>query len=459
MLCSNCGKEAPDKAKFCISCGAKTAVLDRQAESSPNEQEAKFPSIVCNVNSSETEALSIDKLPTAETTAAAKINEATGDLKNSLKKPNKAMKCGIIGGCIAVVALAIIAAIVILILPTFASVPTDTARQAFAQNSFATKGAVSSNYTNPSSYEVKDFKIDGQEDASASSNSNYRQTTRTSFGGNQAKTVYFSGTIANDSFETSFTGQCDFVNANGSWSQASSSSLKINTTSTKPLKGVDALDQKTESDNISYSDFNSDLKESNGVYSSNATSTITYKYWFANDTAKVSQAFTFDPSSGWKASGDAIATDQSTQWNLKDRTFEYSGNTGLFMNGTIGSSITFGEVNDGNASASYTLDYTPSAGMGDSYTTYHSISLKGTATGKPSHEFGTSNFTIQLSDSGQSVDIACESSFFTSYANTKNAFDVTMDTKTPYATYKGGSRESYLAISSCAFTETTQTNA
>lgn len=427
MFCPECGKQIEDHALFCPECGSKIARQSQQ--------------------------------PAANGTAAAEAGNTFASAADAFSSMGKTGKYGIIGGCIAAVALAIIAAIVILILPMSASVPTDTARQAFAQNSFATKGAVSSDYTNPSSYEVKDFKIDGQEDVSASSNLNYRQTTKTSFGGNQVKTVYFSGTIANDSFETSFTGQCDFVNANGNWSQASSSSLKINTTSTKPLKGVDTLDQKTESDNISYSNFNSDLKESNGVYSSNATSTITYKYWFANDTAKVSQAFTFDPSSGWKASGDAIATDQSTQWNLKDRTFEYSGNTGLFMNGTIGSSITFGEVSDGNASASYTLDYAAGAGMSDSYTTYHSISLKGAATGKPSHEFGTSNFTIQLSDSDQSVDIACESSFFTSYANAKNAFNVTMNTKTPYATYKDGSRESYLAISSCAFTETAQTNA
>ena len=427
MFCPECGKQIEDHALFCPECGAKIARQSQQ--------------------------------PAANETTASETGNTFNSAAGVFNSMSKSGKYGIIGGCIVAVALAVIAVIVILILPMSASVPADTARQAFAQNSFATKGAVSSNYTNPSSYEVKDFKIDGQEDASASSNSNYRQTTKTSFGGNQVKTVYFSGTIANNSFETSFTGQCDFVSTNGSWTQASSSSLKINSTSTKPLKGVDALDQKTESDNISYSDFNSDLRESNGVYSSNATSAITYKYWFANDTAKVSQAFTFDPSSGWKASGEATTTDQNTEWNLRDKTFEYSGNTGLFMNGTIDSSITFGEVNNESASASYVLDYAPSAGMSDSYTTYHSISLKGTATGKPSHEFGTSNFTIQLSDGGQSVDITCESSIFTSYANTKNAFDVTMDTKTPYATYKGGSRESYLAISSCAFTETTQTNA
>lgn len=393
--------------------------------------------------------------PTAETEG----NTANSNAARTFNPMSKATKYGIIGGSIAAVVLAAVIAIAVLVMPTFDSVPTDTARQAFSQNSFAAKGAISSKYASSSAYEVKGFKIDKQEDALADLSWESRQSAKNTYGTDQIKTVYFSGTIANDSFETSFTGRCDFFNRHGSWNPVSSSSLKISSKSTKPLKGVDSMDQSEKSANASYSNFNSNLKESNGTYTSDATSTLSYKYWFATDTAKVSQSFTFDPSSGWKASGDATTTDQNTEWNLKDKTFEYSGNTGLFMNGTIDSSITFGEVSNESASASYVLDYAPSAGMSNSYTTYHSISLKGTAVGKPNHKFGSSDFSIQLSDSGQSVDIACEKTAFTYSSDDKNAFSVSMDTKAIYATYKGGSQQSYLGVSSRTFTESTQTNA
>ncbi len=427
MFCPECGKQIEENSLFCPECGAKIARQSQQ--------------------------------PVANDTTAAEAGNTFASAASAFSSMGKTTKYGIICGSIAAVVLAAVIAIAVLVMPTFTSVPTDTARQAFSQNSFAVKGAISSEYASSSAYEVKDFKIDKQEDALADLSWEHRQTAKDTYGTDQIKTVYFSGTIANDSFETSFTGRCDFFNRHGSWNQVSSSSLKISSKSTKPLKGVDSMDQNVKSDNVSYSNFNSNLKESNGTYTSDATSTLAYKYWFATDTAKVSQSFTFDPSSGWKASGDATTTDQNTEWNLKDKTFEYSGNTGLFMNGTIDSSITFGEVSNESASASYVLDYAPSAGMSNSYTTYHSISLKGTAAGKPSHKFGSSDFSIQLSDSGQSVDIACEKTAFTYSSDDKNAFSVSMDTKAIYATYKGGSQQSYLGVSSRTFTESTQTNA
>ncbi len=427
MFCPECGKQIEENSLFCPECGAKIARQSQQ--------------------------------PVANDTTAAEAGNTFASAASAFSSMGKTTKYGIICGSIAAVVLAAVIAIAVLVMPTFTSVPTDTARQAFSQNSFAVKGAISSEYASSSAYEVKDFKIDKQEDALADLSWEHRQTAKDTYGTDQIKTVYFSGTIANDSFETSFTGRCDFFNRHGSWNPVSSSSLKISSKSTKPLKGVDSMDQNVKSDNVSYSNFNSNLKESNGTYTSDATSTLAYKYWFATDTAKVSQSFTFDPSSGWKASGDATTTDQNTEWNLKDKTFEYSGNTGLFMNGTIDSSITFGEVSNESASASYVLDYAPSAGMSNSYTTYHSISLKGTAVGKPNHKFGSSDFSIQLSDSGQSVDIACEKTAFTYSSDDKNAFSVSMDTKAIYATYKGGSQQSYLGVSSRTFTESTQTNA
>lgn len=423
MFCSECGKQIEDSALFCPECGAKV-------EQQPYQPAAN------------------------EGATGSEASNAFSDSANTFKSVSKTKQYGIIVASTVAALLIIIVAAVILIAPQSSQVSTDTARQAFAQSSLATKGAISSKYVGESAYELKEFDIDKQEDAPANRTQQVAKTTHST---NQAKTVYFSGTIANNSFETDFTGQCDFANINGNWSPVSSSSLKINSKNTKPLKGVDSLDQSNSSNNVNYSDFSSDLKESNGTYTSNATSTIAYKYWFATDIAKVTQAFTFDPNSGWKASGEPTTSNQSTEWNLKDRTFKYAGSTG-FKFGSGVSAITFGEVTDGNASASYVFEYTPNAGASDGYVTYHAISLKGTATGKPTHEFGTENFTIQLSDSSQSVDITCEANRFTQSSGESNTIAVSMDTKSAYATYRNGTA-SNLGLSGRNCSEVAQTNA
>lgn len=484
MFCPECGKKIEEGALFCPECGTKIAKKpQQQPEDSAPPQETSAPAASANSESAAKAAqasaaasasTSAAEQPAAEATqttsaqseaaqakpegetAGAKAGKAIDNAMDKFKSLDKTKKYGILGGGIAVVVLI---AIVAFIMPLFGGVPTDVARQAFAQSSLATNGAVSSNYTNSSAYEIKDFKVDKQEDALAGYDSEYHQMAKAFYGTDQIKTVYFSGTIANDNFETNFNGQCDFMNVGGNWGPTSSSSLKINSKDTKPLKGVDTLGKQSSSNNVSYSDFNSDFNESNGTYTSNATSTVTYSYWFATDTAKVSQNFTFDPTSGWKSSGDATTADQNTEWNLKDKTFKYSGGTGIFGSGTIDSSITFGEAKDGNMTASYSLDYTPTAGQSSSYATYQSVSVKGTATGKASHQFGQSDFSIQLSDSGQSVDITCKNNNYSSTANSKNALGVTMDTKAAYLIHKGASQPDYVRFSSFTFTEATQTNA
>lgn len=491
MFCPECGKQIKEGALFCPECGTKVAKQPEQqpADSAPpqeasassanpnpepieviaqaaEDQTPDVNNVATNAKPAEqpmaepsrvssAQAEAVQPKPEGET-AGAKAGKVIDDTMNKFKALDKTKKYGILGGSIAIVVLI---AIIAFIVPLFSGVPTDVARQAFAQNSFATNGAVSSNYTNASAYEIKDFKIDKQEDTLAGYDSDTRQMAKAWYGTDQIKTVSFSGTIANESFETNFTGQCDFKNINGNWSPASDYSLKINSKDTKPLKGVDALGKQSSSNNVSYSDFNSDFNESNGTYTSNATSTVTYSYWFATDTAKVSQSFTFDPSSGWKTSGDAQTTDQNTEWTLKDKTFKYSGGTGIFSSGTIGSSITFGEAKDGNTTATYSVNYTPTAGQSSTYSTYQSASVKGTATGKASHKFGQSDFTIQISDSGQSVDITCENNNYSSNANSKNALSVTMDTKAAYLIRKGASQPDYVRFSNFTFTEATQTNA
>ncbi len=475
MFCPECGKKVEEGALFCPECGTKIqqqaqATSDRCQDEGSSTLE---PSQVSNNNAEQSQQPAPDKdAPSAAKAAepsksenehnnasqesvGAKAGKAIDDAMGKFKSLSKSQRYGILGGGIAVV---VIVAIVTFVLPLFGGVPTDAARQAFAQSSFAANGAVSSACTNASPYEIKDFKIEKQEDALAGYDQEYHQMAKGLYGTDQIKTVTFSGKIANESFETTFTGQTDFMNINGNWSPTSSSSQKIISKETKPLKGVDTLTQKSNSDNVSYSDFNSTLNESNGTYTSDATSTVTYTYWFATDTAKATQSFTFDPSSGWKSTGEAQVTDTNTEWTLKDKTFKYSGASGIFSTGTVDSSLTFGDASNGEISADYNISYTPNAGLNNTYITYKSASAKGTATGKVSHQFGNGSFSMQLSDSGQSVDITCKSAGWAGNSASKNAIIVDADTKTVYATPKNGT-PSCIKLSSLTFNESTQTNA
>lgn len=485
MFCPECGKQIEEGALFCPECGTKIAKQTRQQSADSAQPQEKTPTTSTSrkpateaartsANSAAetdaaTEPIAEPKAEPSQTaatqaettqpkpegeTAGAKAGKIIDDTINKFKGLDKTKKYGILGGSIAIVVLA---AIIAFIVPLFGGVPTDVARQAFAQSSLATNGAVSSNYTNESAYEIKNFKIDKQEDPLAGYDSDTRQMAKAWYGTDQLKTVYFSGTIANDSFETNFTGKCDFKNVNGTWSKASDYSLTIDNKNTKPLKGVDTLGKQnssSSSNNVSYSDFNSDFNESNGTYTSNATSTVAYTYWFATDTAKVSQGFTFDPSSGWKTSGDEQTTDQNTEWTLKDKTFKWSGDGD---HGTVDSAITFGEASNGTISASYDFGYTPNGGVSNSFCAFNSVSLKGTASGKATHQFGNNDFTLQLSDTGQSVDITCRNNGLYS-SNSKNTFTVDATTKTPYRAWNTGGKDNFY-LTSRAFTEATQTNA
>lgn len=264
MFCPECGKQIEEDALFCPECG--TALPNNQqprsiedespvqnceiattrevdAETATSETEVS-PNNATNengqsgsANASMPQSGTTQPTPSGETTGT-KAGKVIDDAIDKFKSLDKTKKYGILGGGIAVVVLV---AIVAFVMPLFGGVPTDVARQAFAQSSLATNGAVSNNYTNESAYEIKDFKIDKQEDALAGYDSDTRQMAKAWYGTDQLKIVYFSGTIANDSFETNFTGECDFKNVNGTWSKASDYSLTIDSKSTKPLKGVDTL--------------------------------------------------------------------------------------------------------------------------------------------------------------------------------------------------------------------------
>ncbi len=71
MFCSNCGKELPSEAKFCVSCGAKVASANSPDQDGSNRQEANSSRIEHDVASPVAEAAHADEPLASEASAFA----------------------------------------------------------------------------------------------------------------------------------------------------------------------------------------------------------------------------------------------------------------------------------------------------------------------------------------------------------------------------------------------------
>lgn len=304
-------------------------------------------------------------------------------------------------------------------------VPEDRVKQEVAASSFAAEGFVGSSYVNESPYELAEFKVEGQQDEEVNA-----------LGIEKARRVSFSGKLKNDSFESTFTGHAYYVKNDDSWETLSGPSSDTN--STAPLKGVDTMtlaSSNPQYDNVVHSNFQSTFEEKNGRYTSQATETVAYEFWFADDTATNTQDFVFDPAKGWTPNGDAKASDLATTYKLAGKTFGLAGDEGLgsFTNtpGKCDASFTFADVSEDAVSASYAYDFTPKE---DKHIDYLPISFTGTAVGKPSHEFGKDSFSFELNDKENAVTFSCRSKSPETVAGTGtvNAMTVDVSTNSPY---------------------------
>lgn len=470
--CPQCGATLKDDALFCAECGAKlegageTSKATRttetpeateapetlEASEAPEAAEAPESAAAPADQSNFFEAAKAK----AKATASEVASEATQGAKDikSGKRPNK-KALGIAGAAVAVVAVIVAIAIFVM---SAGNVPDDVVRQSFQGSSLAQSGAVSSQYTDNSPYEIKEFKVDKQEDYQFSS-ADERQLVKNWYGTDQMRVVTSSGKIANESFETTFTVESCFTKQNDQWLEVGSPDVVSKTT--VPLKGVSSMDQLGNNANVSYSDFSSTFDESNGSFTSTATQKVTYTYWFAADTATDTQTFVFDVSSGWKAQGDATASDQQTNWTLNGKTFEVSANDqqGSSWSYTKSRSgqIVFGETAGGTQNATYTYAWTPTDGASNQHNTYSAVSLEGTASGELVHEFGNGSFTLELNDAEHSVTINCSSSGTSTVAGSgkTQTMKVGITTNATYHTYTGfgASREDKLKDTGLTYNE------
>lgn len=375
MKCKQCNVEIPDGVKFCPSCGASTSGEQPKPSEAPKAAPANAGSNGAGANKSVT--LSVD--PSA----------AVGFLKKNKKAAIGA------AAAVVVVVVAIIAFVMV-----SSNVPEDIVKNDLMENNLVKNGAVQSDYVNSSNYQISEFKITGQSDEKLS-NDLLSLVAKTATGVDKVRKVNVSGKVANDNFETSFSGYFYYVKSGDKWSKVDSD---IDASSTKPLKGVDKAvsSSSSSSDSVSYSDFSSTLEESDGAYVSVATQKVQYSYWFADDTATSASTFKFDQSKGWVRQGNPELSDTNTAWKLGGKTFAVSGNYGFFSVGTKNVSVTFGDCSGETANATYSIGFTPTKEKSGS-TEYHAIDLKGSASGSLSHDFSKSSFSMQLNDAGNAV--------------------------------------------------------
>ena len=306
---------------------------------------------------------------------------------------------------------------------------------------------------NDSDYSITELRITGQSEEKVSSDILSLATSSAS-GSNAVRRVSVTGKMANDNFETSFSGYIYYLKGKNNWEELYTD---VDATSTKPLKGVDKAESTTSS-SVSISDFSSTLDESNGSYVSVATQKVQYSFWFADDTATSTTTYKFDQDKGWQRQGDAQLSDMKTEWKLNGKTFAYSESSSLFSSGSKSSTVSFGDCSGETANATYTIGYAPSS-KSSSYTEYSTVDLKGSATGALTHEFSKGTFKVELNDKGNSVTLS-----FTGNSNSTttsagvgevNTLYGSFVTKAVYSRSTSGNNERTLEMSGSNFTEKT----
>ena len=419
IYCEKCGTELKDDARFCKSCGWKVGKpLPEQTEDSndssdevvmrENREGIDAPSKATDVDisadrdkssTSENVTMTNQKQPETSSDPEASNETARTTKKNPLASLPKYAKIGIGIGVI----VALVATIAIIAFTAMNSgVSEDTLRKDMQGSSIVQNGAVPSSYVNESPYELTDLNIDSKQEESGEI-----------FGVSvTARSIAFSGTIKNANFETQFTGSASYGKDGDEWVIIGSPSIDSSTTT--PLKGVDRLtvgeSAATSPNDPAISDFNSDLIESSGTYTSTASQRVTHDNDIATDTALNTLTLIFDQEDGWTAQGKVQVTETKTEWNLAGRTFEYVSPSSFSTSDSTKATIAFGNNDEsGLPTATYALSYTAPTGTSRA-AYYRDVSLEGTLViGVIDHDIGSSNYVFELNDSDNKVTFRCSS--------------------------------------------------
>lgn len=214
MNCPQCNAQVPGDAKFCPVCG--TAVTGASPAPEPVSQ------------ATESSAAASSYPADAGTTAPSKPSASSFDSSVAVEFLKKNKKAVIGAGAAVVVVLVAIVAFVMI----SSNVPEDVVKRDLMNTYLMEHGAVSSSYVNDSDYSITELKITGQSEEKLSSDLLSLATTAAT-GSNTVRRVSVSGKIANESFETSFTGYLYYVKTNDQWVEINTD---VDATSTKPLR-------------------------------------------------------------------------------------------------------------------------------------------------------------------------------------------------------------------------------
>lgn len=413
VYCSQCGAEITDEdAQFCSECGASLEEPEQVREPASDEAAADaIPAASKQPERADSLAAAEDGAARSAQADGATVGAVAGKIANFFKADKK--RVAVIGGIAVVVVV-----LVIVFALTRCPVSTNQLKQDMAESSLA-DGLVSATYTDDTAYEFRDVKV-----------KDYKEYTETFWGVPfDVLELTVDATAVNESFESQFVAEVYYVKSDNQWQFEGTPDITESTTI--PIKGVDYLEGSYQHQNLvegnagyTVSDFQSSFEVSDaGVYTSTATERYTYEYWFADDVCTKTRSFTFDPEEGWVADGDEEVRDTSTTWKLSGKTFTATESEG---GGTdnVTSTLTFGDVNDGELSVDYTLAFDATDANAYYTTSYYNVDLAGTATGVISHEFGEANLAIDMEDVSHSVSLEC--AFYTSYLN------CLFETETPY---------------------------
>lgn len=410
MKCPCCGYNLPDDANFCASCGTNVSVASSATaatttstegggdvaqsttapHAAPNNAESGAPEAPDSTNACGEPAHFGSSIGNSFSVHQGS-NEASHVGQFLTTKKGK----GIVAGAIAAVAAIIVAAVVGFNMAN--NVPEDTVRQALQNSSTVADGIVANDYVTAQPYDLKNLKIDKQEDES--------------------------------------TGEAYYVKQGDTWVSLLGPSITDNTTT--PLQGVGRISEASESDDYEISNFSSTLDSSNGAYASTATQDVSYTFWFATDTATNTRTFVFDGNC-WKPTGDTAVSNMQTKTNFADKKFEYTDTgSGLFKTGTTNSTIEFtSDGENGQVAATYSLDwkYSGDTSKGSSGQYYLPVNLSGNLTGAIEHEFGKDNFSIELNDAENQVTFTGGESYATISAGDgeSNTMSLSATTNTKY---------------------------
>lgn len=300
--CFSCGSDASDDAMYCPHCGAKqTNNHGTEAADAPSEREEVGSQFQPSPNASSTEG--------QETSSSSCEFDSAHTGYTPLHRKRLVAVCSI-------VAVAAIVAAIIFVVMDADKVSNETLRSTLEQSSIVENGVVPQSYVEPTEYKIKNLKITDQKITTAAEavSSQAYISTGTSDTNTPLSTVSYKATIENENFSSDIEGTVQFLKWNDRWVAVTSpSSNTLLTYSTKPLKGVSKIDNVGLSLFLTNSsDFEATLNENEGSYFSTASEKVTYEYWFAKDSATVSQNYKFDQKKGWLRVGDPQLSNQET---------------------------------------------------------------------------------------------------------------------------------------------------